>query len=149
MEPIRNIFGFKFKFFDKFKEDAEIATMVQILEGLGFPVQGIRTDGEHSSHDGTYSFCREYTTFADYSAHVMDDFANETERYKSAAIVDWSSTDILFSTPAGWTMRLFVRKEKELKTYPHVAYLSIYAMDECVVPEERIKTALADYWATK
>lgn len=56
-----------------------IEAVLHALDTLGFSLQHIRTDGEHSSHDGTYSFNREYASYADFAANVHADFAVETD----------------------------------------------------------------------
>lgn len=123
------------------KDSSGIEGVLRVLNGFGVSLQGVRTRGEHSSHDGTYSFNSEYATYEDFVTNVYRDFEEETERYKSAATVDWSGTNFELSHSTDWNISVFMRKMDECHDYPDTAYLSIRIND----PTDEDK-ALIEEW---
>lgn len=107
------------------KNNNDVEAVLHVLDTLGFTLQRIRTGGEHSSHDCTYSFNHEYASYADFVANAHRDFAEETERYKSAAEVDWSHTSFVLAQPADWDISLFMRKKEACHDCPDTTYLGI------------------------
>ncbi len=107
------------------KDNNDVEAVLRALDTLGFTLQRIRTGGEHSSHDCTYSFKHEYASYADFVANAHRDFAEETERYKSAAEMDWSHTSFDLAQPADLHISLFMRKKEACHDCPDTTYLGI------------------------
>ena len=135
--------GDRLSYITTLKDSNDVEAVLQVLDGLGVALRRIRTGGEHSSHDGTYSFEQEYATYAEFAANAHRDFAAETERYKSAAEVDWSHTHFELAQPTDWNIHLFMRKKEEQHDLPNVAYLSIDKKEATDEDKTRLDRLLA------
>ena len=73
--------------------DAEyksISQMVSELQGMGYLLEGVKTRGEHSYHDGIYSFDKYYPSLQEFLDWAVEDYLKEEKKF--SAYLSWDMT---------------------------------------------------------